>query len=1146
MLLKKTLRCFLLTLLGVPGIFAQQDKGTISGTVFDASGAAVPAATVTLEDSGTGARRVTKTGNAGEFVFTPLNIGNYSVQVAAGGFQTLVQKNLELQVQQTLDLKLTLSVGSQARVVEVTDTAPPLQTSDSSLGQVISTRAITNLPLNGRDVFQLLGLVPGAVTGPDGSPAISGQPTQYQFYAMDGVDNTNYQGNLQSGHAWNLSPSPDAVQEFKVQTNNYSAEFGQSAGGVVNVIIKSGTNELHGSLYEFLRNDDLDARNFFAASRAPYKQNQFGGSVGGPVVIPHVFNGRNRLFFFGDYEGFRSVKGETENIYLPDANYRAGDFRSLLTGQTFTDPCTGGVYDTGQLFDPNTTKQVTCKNGSTGFERTPVSYNGQANVINPAEIVTPAAKTAALLPLPNSGPNNFIWSPSLKRNYDRFDVKMDQQWGDNDHFSYRFSMTNTPDYGVPQFPGEASGGTFTKTLQFGAAFAETHIFSPTTVNEFRAGYTRNSADVSLAATSLNPATLGYGGVPYEPGILGGLPSLSFSDVSGFGANAWAPSIYKGRSTQIVDTMSLVRGKHTFKVGGSFNRYGWIQYQPQGSAVGAYNFSGILTANLNASSVNGAAANGSGWAQFLFGIPDGTAMGSSIWADNVRETAALFIQDDWKVTPKLTVNLGLRWEFGSTLGEGHNRVTNFDVTTGALEIPTSRENQQPMVPAGLPVEYLKSNTLFQNHIPNFGPRVGLAYELSSRTVIRSGFGIFDLYPYPPGTASGPLNLPWANSVNVSVPQTGPIDPVTHQAIGGAVTNIVSGFPAGYLNQVLAPPTLYAYDTKPQFPYTIGWNLAVQQQVGWGTVLEVAYSGSSGNHLLTGVDLNQPLPTSDPNSSPQSRRPYPLYGPIALEQTAGHSHYNSLQAKLEKRFSNGLSYLSSFTWSHSIDDAPLCFALGNDGGNGDCLRNSRNRGADMANSSFDIRLRWVSNMLYELPVGKGHRFGSNWHPVLNQAFGGWRLGGIFTYQSGFYFTPDSNYDPANSPNAYGSPHASVINNPYNFSYGQDAQAANGCPAGHQSIQCWFNPAAFTLAAPGQYGNAARNSLIGPNLIEIDASLFKIFPVGEKRRFEFRAEFFNLPNRANFAVPQHYVDGAQFGSITSTFNDPRDIQFSLRFAF
>ena len=699
---------------------AQQDKGTITGTVLDPSGALLANAKVEFRNPGTGETRSTTSGGSGQSVFTPLAVGTYEVTVTGPGFETEVKKGLELKVQQTLDLKFDLRVGSATRVIEVTDTVPPLQASYASVGQVIDTRKIVNLPLNGRDVYQLVQLVPGAVVGPDGSPAISGQPEQYQFYAMDGVDNSNYQGNLQSGHAWNLSPSPDAVQEFKVQTNDYSAEFGQSAGGVVNVILKSGTNTPHGSLYEFIRNDVFDARNFFATSRPPYKQNQFGGSIGGPVIIPKLFNGRNRLFFFGDYEGFRSRKGTTENVFLPDAAYRSGDFRSLLTWQTFTDPCTGGMYDTGQLFDPNTTHQLNCTGGGTGFARTPVSYNGQANAVNPAEVVVPARNTAALLPTPNAG--------------------------------------------------------------------------------------------------------------------------------------------------------------------------------------------------------------------------------------------------------LTVNLGLRCEFGGTLGEGHDRVTNFDPTNGYLQIPKSRQNQPPYVPAGLPVEYIHSDTLYRNSWPNFGPRVGAAYQITPSTVIRSGFGIFDSNPYPPGTASFPLNLPWANSVNETTPATGPIDPVTHQQVG-SVTSIVSGFPAGYLNQVLAPPTIYGYDSKPLYPYTIGWNAAVQHELGWGTVLEAAYSASAGVHVITGLDLNQPTPTADPNSNPQSRRPYPLYGPIALEQTGGHSSYESLQMKLEKRFSNGLTFLSAFTWGHSIDDSSLCFALGNDGGHGDCLRDSRDRRLDRANSSLDIRRRWAFTFLYDLRSDTG---------------------------------------------------------------------------------------------------------------------------------------------------------------------------------
>jgi carboxypeptidase family protein len=1144
------LNLFLLILVVIwadSALLAQQDKGTIAGIVFDQSGAVIPNAKVTLKNAGTSQTRTMTTGTSGEYVFTPVEVGIYEITVEVTGFQSQVKRNLQLQVQQKLDVNFTLQVGTESNIIDVEATAPPLQTSDSSLGQVVDTQKVVNLPLNGRDIYQLVYLVPGVVTSPNGQPSLSGQTFQQGGYTMDGIDNNNYQGNLLSGgKPWTLSPSPDAIQEFKVMTNNYSAEFGFAGAGVVNVLTKSGTNDFHGSLYEFIRNDVFDARNFFAQSKAPFKQNQFGASLGGPLTIPKVFNGRNRVFFFIDYEGFRSRKGTTQNVLVAPVAWRQGDFREFLTGQSFIDPCTGASYDTGQIFDPTSTRQATCRDGSTAFVRNPISFNGQANVVDPARIVAAARNTSASLPLPNSGDRNYIWSPSLRNDFNRFDVKIDHQWGQNDRFSWRYSFTDAPPKGIPQFPGPAASGDQLKTRQQGISFGETHTFSPRTINEFRYGYTRNAGDDELLQSQLDASTLGYGGIPYEPGVLAGLPGLSISGVDTFGSSAWVPAIYKGRSSQFVDTLSLIRGKHTFKVGGAHNRYGWIQYQPYGSGVGQYGFTGILTANLNApSSVSDAAASGAGYAQFLFGIPDSAYIGNSIWADNIRWTGSVFIQDDWKITPKLTVNAGLRWEFANTMHEAFDRLTGLDLTTDRLQIPKTRENQQPGAPPGFPTEYVDNNSLFLTSNKNLGPRLGLAYQAFSKTVIRSAFGIFFGNPYMAGTIGYPLNPPWAAGIQVNAPRTGPVDPVTGEPVI-AVTSITSGFPPGFLTQLLAPPSLFLYDSRPKWPTTYNWNMAVQQDVGGNVVVEVAYSGTKGSHIMTGLDYNQPTATADPNSDPQSRRPHATFGQLPFVTTSADSHYQSLQVKAEKRFSQGLTFLSSYTWSHSTDNAPLCLLISSSTEyGGDCPREF-NLSIEKGNSPFDVRHRFTTSALYDLPWGKGRPFGSQWSGAVNQILGGWRIGGIIQLQSGFPLTPITYYDPANAVVYFNPARAQSLGNPTDFSYGQDAQKANGCPGGSQTLQCWFNPSAFGFADPGQFGNAGRDVVRGPGITSIDFSLHKDFPISETKRFEFRAEFFNLPNHPNFKNPDNAVDGGRFGTIFATRTDPRDIQFALKFVF
>ena len=1127
---------------------AQQDTGTISGLVADQSGALVPKASVTLQNLGTDHAEKTVTNQEGRYVFTPLPIGKYEVRVEANGFKTAVRSNLELQIQQRLEVDFALELGQMTQTVEVKTAAAPLQTAEASLGQVVTGGEITNLPLNGRNIYQLVVLSPGSSISPDGRPSISGQPSQQQSYLLDGVDNNNYQGTLQSGQAWALQPSPDAIQEFKVQTNNYSAEFGRAGGGIVNVATKSGTNKLHGDVYDFVRNAAFDGKNYFATSKPRFSQNQFGGSIGGPLILPHIYDGHNRTFFFGDYEGYRARTGTTQQQNVPPAAWRQGNFQSYLEGHTYTDVCTGVSYDGGQLFDPTSTQQVTCLDGSTGFARTPISYQGQANVVDPSKIVGPASKVAALFPAPNIGASLYNWSPSLAQDFNQFDAKVDHYWGQHDTISARYALRDNPASGIPNLPGRLGSGTFNVSRQQGGTISDTHIFSPTTVNEFRYGYTRNAFASRLFNDTLNPGDLGFENVPFQSGLLGGAPELNFSDVSTVGAAGWSPTLATARDQVFNDTLSLIRSKHSFKIGGTYNSMWFTQYLSP-SPEGQYNFSGVFTSDLNptvAPDPQTQVISGSGFAQFLFGTPNFASLSTSQLSDNGWQSAAAFIQDDWKVNRKLTLNLGLRWEFGNTEHERFDRVTGIDFATGAFEIPADRKNLQPQLGSQYTVEYTNNRSLLLASNLNIGPRIGIAYHPLSGTVIRAGGGIFYGYPYNAGTLAMPLNPPWGPIIYLQPPNTGVFDPVTGQPTT-PVTNITTGFPADTLENYAQDSLLFLYDLAPdkyRWPSIINWNFAVQQSLGTNTTLQVAYAGTSGYHLTTGADDNQPYPSADQSSDPQTRRPYPNLGTFGVVHTYGTSNYNALQATLEHKYARGFTFLAGYTWSHSLDQSPLCVVLGNTGGP-DCYRNAHSRNQDYGSSSFDIRQRFTLNWMYDLPVGQGRALGRNWGTGINAVLGGWTLGGIEQLQTGFHFVPYSYDDPANSPTYQGVARPDEVGNPRSFSYGTGVQASLGCPTGRQSTLCSFNPAAFAVPAPGDFGNADRNSVQGPGLVSLDLALHKEFRFREDKSIEFRTEVFNFVNTPNFANPDEGLQSPTFTRYLSS-GAPREIQFALKLLF
>ena len=514
--------------------------------------------------------------------------------------------------------------------------------------------------------------------------------------------------------------------------------------------------------------------------------------------------------------------------------------------------------------------------------------------------------------------------------------------------------------------------------------------------------------------------------------------------------------------------------------------------------------------------------GSGFAQFLFGISDYNGLSSSILSNNWRDTGSLYVQDDWKVSPSLTVNAGLRWEFGTGLHEAQNRVAGIDLSNGNFMLPKSRQGKSPMLPAGIPVEYVDSDTLMDMHQLNFGPRLGLSYKLGAKTVVRAGAGIFYANPFPAGVLDYPLNPPFGVAVQ-----------------GPNVIDIDTGFSSTYLSNFNVQSTaIDIYQAKPNYPTTNNWNVAVQWELPGAMTFEAAYVGSTSTHVNAGRDMNQPYPSAT-NTPPATRRPYPNLGILGDVLNSSNGNYHSLQTKLEKR-SRNITYLLAYTLGHSLDDAPSNITL-SEGENWDFYRDPRNPKGDYGNSYFDIRNRIVFDGLYALPVGRGSALGGNMAGWANQAIGGWQLGGIVQFQTGQHFAAITYTDPSNADiySFAGAAFPNVTGNVSDYT---------GCPNGKRSIYCWFNPNAFAPSNPGRYGTEARNSLVGPNDFDMDAVLIKSFPIKERYRIRFRAEAYNASNHPNFAVPNNVVgpgfsSGGNFGQITGV-GSQRQVQLALRF--
>ena len=1085
---------------------AQVASAEVSGTVSDPSGAGVANAKVTAVNKSTNVARETVTDSAGAYLINVLPPGDYQLNVEAPGFRKLSQSGLTLQVNQQAQMDLTLQVGQVNETVEITAQAPLLESESSSLGTVVSEKLVNQLPLNGRNFIQLATLSPGvngvgfsasgtimSGTRPDdrrpGTEIFSnGNREGSNNFLYDGIDN-----NERLTLSIVLRPAVEAVREFKIQTNMYSADVGRNSGAVVDVITKSGTNSLHGSMFEFLRNSAMDARNFFSPKGTAFpsfRLNQFGFSLGGPVVIPKLYHGKNRTFFFADYEGYRRTSQQLLLGNIPTLKMRQGDFS-----------------ETAAVYDPLTTR---ANPNGTGFIRD--QFPGNQIPQNRWDPI--AIKMIRAYPQPTSPArfNNYLANLVQKQEWNQGDIRVDHQITPKDIFFARYSIQNTETVVPSSYPavtipgidrpvnlgdeGSFAGTSFTPTQHAVASYAR--VITTRLVNEFRVGYSRFRTDYTADQYQPGAALGNQLGVPNSNVTPNeqNLPIFSPASYIGTGQTRSLPIFRRENTFQYVDNMTFTVGKHTLKFGGDFRRRQLTIYQTN-AGNGRFNFSPALTDSRQGS-------GGDSLASFILGYATTIQHDyTQNWPGQRGSEVGTYFADDWRVSKKLTINLGIRWDYYSPYSEVANRWSNFNLATAKLDIAGQNGVDKY---AGIKPYY-----------KNFGPRFGFAYQMATHTVVRGGFGLFY---NPAGSEGGPLrlfrNLPFGSTVTIT---PGDINPGTR---------VSDGFPALVAVNLKTAPFGSQNSIDPNFrpSFAEQFNLTVEHEIAPAAmVIKTAFVGNLGRHLYNFFDANQPVPGA---AALNTRRP--LYGVVpdvagvTYFTSNGLSNYYALQVTVDKRLAKGLTGLLGYTWAHAIDNVPLEF--GNNGPTGPLPQDPRNTRAERGNSIIDIRHRLTASYLYSLPVGKGKTF-LNHGGITDMVLGGWQTNGILAIQSGLPFSAVLQTSTTNGTGSRADSTGQKGNNPH-------------------TLQRWFDPTVFTTPAPFTYGNAGRNTLYGPGRWNWDMSLFKNFVIRDQVRFELRAEAFNVFNHPQFGQPNSSIGNAQVGVITSTVGNPRQLQMGLRFQF
>ncbi|MBI2688958.1 MAG: TonB-dependent receptor [Acidobacteria bacterium] len=1131
----------LVPLLAVAAL-AQSSTATLQGLISDSSGAAVPGAEVAITNSATNITRRFTTSDSGLYSFPLLPPGTYRVEVIKSGFKPATRDNVLLQVSDRVSLDLKLEIGAATERVTVDATAPLVNTTNATLGQVIENRRIIELPLNGREPFSLAALSPGVLPTPSAGfvhlggsvPSINGASNFTSEVTVDGMPNTTPRNGARNNFLI-YTPSVDAVSEFKVETNALSAEFGRFNGGVISVVTKSGTNRLHGTVYEFLRNSKMDANSFFAnrggVPIGALRRNQFGFTLGGPLVLPKLYKGRDRTFFFIDYEGFRESQLATSNFTVPTVLERAGDFSRTTTSAAALIV----------VYDPATLREVSAGN----FTRSPFP----GNVVPSGRISNTSRALAQYFPAPTNTRlvGNLDIGASRKNVTDSGDIRLDHNLSDRHKLFGRYSV-QYPFVGEPNYFGNIGNSSNPPLTQRRHSFTlqDTYTFSPTLILNVNYGISRMFGTRTAWSDGFDVTTIGIAANFRDAQQVRAIPPTTISSMSGIGNGNQNYSTQLSHSVQA--SLTKIAGKHTLKGGADFRTF-FINQLQNTRASGNLNFAQNFTQGPNP--FQATATGGYGYATFLLGIPSGViatdpaiASKSSYWA--------FYLQEDYKMTRKLTVNAGIRYDLNFARTERYDRASIFDFNAAspiAGRVPGFPNLKGAMTfsavnGAGRPLYRVDKN--------NFAPRIGLAYQLNDRTTVRAGYGIF--FGLSPTDASGPGGgfvdgFTGVTNINTSLDGITPIVNVSNPFPGGTNPPLTGSqlTPGVQLGQAQRSAIIGLVT-----PYFQNWNFSIQRSVGKDLIVEATYAANKGNKTQFGaINLNDLTAAQialgavnnqlvenpffgviiDPTSTLSQRtvqrgqllRPYPQYTQVtAVNATIGNSMYHSFQLRVERRFAKGFTVLGAFTAAKNINDT------GQDGSGPTAgILDHTNLRLERSLDPQDVSKRLVLSGMYELPFGRGKLLGHNLPRFAGLLIGNWQINGIGSFQSGFPLVTGS----------IGGVR------PNRIATGTELSG----PA-QDRLNRWFDTSAFAVPPAFTYGNSSRTTpdFRTQGTANYDLSLFKNFQIRESIRAQFRFESFNAFNRVQFAAPNTTAGATAFGQITAQQNTPRQLQVALKLIF